>query len=170
MEIVYGLGVNVMDDEVIVKIFEVKGRLSDNLFIVYIGIKFQLDGIVKEILLVVEKLMVYFWLGLLIIILLRKEGILEKVMVGFNMVGVRMFDYLIVFVFIEEVNVFVVVLSVNCLGCLSLILVFYVYEDLNGKIVGIVDGGVIGVGVELIVIDCISMVLIILCLGGIMKE
>ena len=38
-----------MDDEAIAKIFEAKGRPSDNPLIVHIGTKSQLDGIVKEI-------------------------------------------------------------------------------------------------------------------------
>lgn len=36
IEIVYGFVVNVIDEEVVVKIYEVKGCLFDNLFIVYI--------------------------------------------------------------------------------------------------------------------------------------
>lgn len=50
-----------MDDEAIAKIFEAKGRPSDNPLIVHIGTKSQLDGIVKEIPPVAEKLMAHFW-------------------------------------------------------------------------------------------------------------
>ena len=49
-----------MDDEAIAKIFEAKGRPSDNPLIVHIGTKSQLDGIVKEIPPVAEKLMAHF--------------------------------------------------------------------------------------------------------------
>lgn len=59
-ETVYGLGANAMDDEAIAKIFEAKGRPSDNPLIVHIGTKSQLDGIVKEIPPVAEKLMAHF--------------------------------------------------------------------------------------------------------------
>ena len=62
-ETVYGLGANAMDDEAIAKIFEAKGRPSDNPLIVHIGTKSQLDGIVKEIPPVAEKLMAHFWPG-----------------------------------------------------------------------------------------------------------
>ena len=46
----------------------------------------------------------------------------------------------------------------------------HVYQDLNGKIAGIVDGGATGVGVESTVIDCTSEVPMILRPGGITKE
>ena len=59
-ETVYGLGANAMNDEAIAKIFEAKGRPTDNPLIVHIGTKSQLDGIVKEIPPVAEKLMEHF--------------------------------------------------------------------------------------------------------------
>ena len=104
-ETVYGLGANAMDDEAIAKIFEAKGRPSDNPLIVHIGTKSQLDGIVKEIPPVAEKLMAHFWPGPLTIILPRKEGISEKVTAGLNTVGVRMPDHPIALALIEEANV-----------------------------------------------------------------
>lgn len=73
-ETVYGLGANAMDDEAIAKIFQAKGRPSDNPLIVHIGTKSQLDGIVKEIPPVAEKLMAHFWPGPLTIICREKKG------------------------------------------------------------------------------------------------
>src|SRR6478672_11513340 len=74
-ETVYGLGANAMNDEAIAKIFEAKGRPSDNPLIVHIGSKSQLKGIVREIPEVAEVLMKHFWPGPLTIILPKKEGI-----------------------------------------------------------------------------------------------
>ena len=71
------LGANAMDDEAIAKIFEAKGRPSDNPLIVHIGTKSQLDGIVKEIPPVAEKLMAHFWPGPLTIILPRRRNFRE---------------------------------------------------------------------------------------------
>ena len=169
-ETVYGLGANAMDDEAIAKIFEAKGRPSDNPLIVHIGTKSQLDGIVKEIPPVAEKLMAHFWPGPLTIILPRKEGISEKVTAGLNTVGVRMPDHPIALALIEEANVPVAAPSANRSGRPSPTLASHVYEDLNGKIAGIVDGGATGVGVESTVIDCTSAVPTILRPGGITKE
>jgi len=138
-ETVYGLGANAMDDEAIAKIFEAKGRPSDNPLIVHIGTKSQLDGIVKEIPPVAEKLMAHFWPGPLTIILPRKEGISEKVTAGLNTVGVRMPDHPIALALIEEANVPVAAPSANRSGRPSPTLASHVYEDLNGKIAGIVE-------------------------------
>ncbi|MFB6727554.1 L-threonylcarbamoyladenylate synthase [Bacillus mobilis] len=169
-ETVYGLGANAMNDEAIAKIFEAKGRPSDNPLIVHIGTKSQLDGIVKEIPPVAEKLMEHFWPGPLTIILPRKEGISEKVTAGLNTVGVRMPDHPVALALIEEANVPVAAPSANRSGRPSPTLASHVYEDLNEKIAGIVDGGATGVGVESTVIDCTSEVPTILRPGGITKE
>ncbi|MED0824205.1 MULTISPECIES: L-threonylcarbamoyladenylate synthase [Bacillus cereus group] len=169
-ETVYGLGANAMNDEAIAKIFEAKGRPSDNPLIVHIGTKSQLDGIVKEIPPVAEKLMEHFWPGPLTIILPRKEGISEKVTAGLNTVGVRMPDHPVALALIEEANVPVAAPSANRSGRPSPTLASHVYEDLNEKIAGIVDGGATGVGVESTVIDCTSTVPTILRPGGITKE
>ncbi|PEW97758.1 threonylcarbamoyl-AMP synthase [Bacillus cereus] len=169
-ETVYGLGANAMDDEAIAKIFAAKGRPSDNPLIVHIGTKSQLDGIVRETPPVAEKLMEHFWPGPLTIILPRKEGISERVTAGLNTVGVRMPDHPVALALIEEANVPVAAPSANRSGRPSPTLASHVYEDLNGKIAGIVDGGATGVGVESTVIDCTSEVPTILRPGGITKE
>ena len=102
-ETVYGLGANAMDDEAIAKIFEAKGRPSDNPLIVHIGTKSQLDGIVKEIPPVAEKLMAHFGQELTII-LPRKKGF-QRGAAGLNTVGVRMPDHPVALALIEEANV-----------------------------------------------------------------
>ena len=169
-ETVYGLGANAMNDEAIAKIFEAKGRPSDNPLIVHIGSKSQLKGIVREIPEVAEVLMKHFWPGPLTIILPKKEGISEKVTAGLDTVGVRMPDHPVALALIEEANVPVAAPSANRSGRPSPTLASHVYEDLNGKIAGIVDGGATGVGVESTVIDCTSEVPTILRPGGITKE
>ncbi|KEK25502.1 L-threonylcarbamoyladenylate synthase [Bacillus gaemokensis] len=169
-ETVYGLGANAMNDEAIAKIFEAKGRPSDNPLIVHIGAKSQLEGIVREIPPVAEVLMKHFWPGPLTIILPKKEGISEKVTAGLDTVGVRMPDHPVALALIEEADVPVAAPSANRSGRPSPTLASHVYEDLNGKIAGIVDGGATGVGVESTVIDCTSEVPTILRPGGITKE
>lgn len=100
----------------------------------------------------------------------RKEGISERVTAGLNTVGVRMPDHPVALALIEEANVPVAAPSANRSGRPSPTLASHVYEDLNGKIAGIVDGGATGVGVESTVIDCTSTVPTILRPGGITKE
>ncbi|HEK9100984.1 TPA: threonylcarbamoyl-AMP synthase [Bacillus pseudomycoides] len=169
-ETVYGLGANAMNDEAIAKIFEAKGRPSDNPLIVHIGAKSQLGEIVREITPVAEVLMKHFWPGPLTIILPKKDGISEKVTAGLDTVGVRMPDHPVALALIEAANVPVAAPSANRSGRPSPTLASHVYEDLNGRIAGIVDGGATGVGVESTVVDCTSEVPTILRPGGITKE
>lgn len=169
-ETVYGLGANALSDEAVVKIFEAKGRPSDNPLIVHIGAKEQLSHIVTDIPPVAEELMKHFWPGPLTLVLPRKEGISEKVTAGLQTVGVRMPDHPVARALIEKANVPVAAPSANRSGRPSPTLASHVYEDLQGKIAGIVDGGATGVGVESTVLDCTSSVPTILRPGGITKE
>lgn len=169
-ETVYGLGANALSDEAVVKIFEAKGRPSDNPLIVHIGAKEQLAHIVSHIPPVADVLMKHFWPGPLTLVLPRKEGISEKVTAGLHTVGVRMPDHPVARALIEQANVPVAAPSANQSGRPSPTLASHVYEDLQGKIAGIVDGGATGVGVESTVLDCTSDIPTILRPGGITKE
>lgn len=100
IEIVYGFGVNVFLKDVVDKIFWVKGRFQDNLLIVYVFLKDMFEMCVEIIDERVYMFIERFWLGLFIIVLFKKDVILENVIVGFFIVGVRMFVNKIVFEFI----------------------------------------------------------------------
>lgn len=130
---VYGFGVNVKNIDVVKKIYKVKGWLSDNFLIVYIVDISQFDGLMGLVLEKVKILMKWFWFGVFMFILFCKSGVfLFCVMVGFEMVVIRMLDYLFVLVLICELGLLIVVFSVNLLGKLSLIKVEYVVYDLDG--------------------------------------
>lgn len=62
-ETVYGLGGNAKDDTAIRKIYEAKGRPSDNPLIVHIHDTDQLDDFVADISESTRKLMEAFWRG-----------------------------------------------------------------------------------------------------------
>lgn len=164
------MGVNVLDENVVKKIYEVKGRFSDNLLIVYIYEKEEVYDLVKDISDKVKFVIEKFWLGFIIIILNKKDIILYKISGGFDIVVIRMFFNVIVRVIIKEVGIFIVVFFVNILGCLFLIKVKYVYEEMNGRVDGIVLGGDSNFGLELIVLDLIEEIFMILRLGSIIKE
>ncbi|ENQ3079604.1 L-threonylcarbamoyladenylate synthase [Bacillus sp. WLY-B-L8] len=169
-ETVYGLGANALSDEAVAKIFEAKGRPSDNPLIVHIGTEEQLDGIVADIPPVANVLMKHFWPGPLTLVFPKKDGISEKVTAGLETVAVRMPDHPVALALIEAASVPVAAPSANRSGRPSPTLASHVYEDLDGKIAGIVDGGATGVGVESTVLDCTSEIPTILRPGGITKE
>ena len=90
-ETVYGLAANATDEEAVAKIYEAKGRPSDNPLIVHIHSKDQLKDFTYILDAPVEKLMQAFWPGPISFILPLKPGYLcRKVSGGLSSVAVRM--------------------------------------------------------------------------------
>lgn len=169
-ETVYGLGGNALSDEAIKKIYEAKGRPSDNPLIVHIANIHQLKNIVFEIPDQAKKLMDAFWPGPLTLILPKGNGVADSVTAGLNTVAVRMPSHPIAKALIEKAELPIAAPSANLSGKPSPTSAEHVYEDLNGRIPGIIDGGETGVGVESTVLDCSTSPLMILRPGGITQE
>ncbi|MFP3125413.1 L-threonylcarbamoyladenylate synthase [Ectobacillus funiculus] len=169
-ETVYGLGADATSDEAVAKIFEAKGRPSDNPLIVHIASKEQLDSMAAYIPPVAETLMEMFWPGPLTLLFPKKKSVSDKVTAGLSTVAVRMPAHPLALALIRQANVPVAAPSANRSGRPSPTLASHVYEDLNGRIPGIVDGGPTGIGVESTVLDCTGDIPVILRPGGITKE
>lgn len=169
-ETVYGLGADATSDEAVAKIFAAKGRPSDNPLIVHIALKEQLDSMAAYIPPVAETLMEMFWPGPLTLLFPKKESVSDKITAGLSTVAVRMPDHPLALALIRQANVPVAAPSANRSGRPSPTLASHVYEDLNGRIPGIVDGGPTGIGVESTVLDCTGDIPVILRPGGITKE
>ncbi|MDX8363680.1 L-threonylcarbamoyladenylate synthase [Cytobacillus sp. IB215665] len=169
-ETVYGLGANALSDEAVTKIFTAKGRPSDNPLIVHIAEKKQLYDIAKNVSDVALKLIDYFWPGPLTIVLMKKDGISDKVTTGLRTVAVRMPNHEIALQLIRTSQLPIAAPSANLSGRPSPTSAKHVHDDLNGKIAGILDGGLTGVGVESTVLDCTGQIPVILRPGGITKE
>lgn len=153
-ETVYGLGANAFSDEAVQKVFEAKGRPSDNPLIVHIAKVEQLTSLVTDITPVAKKCIDAFWPGPLTIILKRKEGLSTYVTAGLQTVGVRMPNHPVALALIEKANLPIAAPSANVSGKPSPTLARHVIEDLDGKIAGVIDAGPTGIGVESTVIDC----------------
>lgn len=169
-ETVYGLGANAFSDEAVQLIFQAKGRPSDNPLIVHIANNKQLDELVEEIPDGAKKLMEAFWPGPLTIILKSKKQVSKFVTAGLSTVGVRMPDHPVALALIEASGLPIAAPSANTSGKPSPTSAKHVFEDLNGRIAGIVDGGSTGVGLESTVIDCSQDVFTILRPGSITPE
>lgn len=169
-ETVYGLGANALSSLAVRKIFEAKGRPSDNPLIVHIANRKDLDKLVSELPFKAEKLMDAFWPGPLTLILPKKEGIAPEVTAGLNSVGIRMPDHAVALALIEQAGVPVAAPSANRSGRPSPTTAAHVQEDLQGRIAGVVDGGPTGVGVESTVLDVTVEPPMILRPGGVTKE
>lgn len=152
-ETVYGLGANALSDEAVSKIFEAKGRPSDNPLIVHIYDRKQLNDIAEEIPSDVEKLMDNFWPGPLTVILKKRPEIPDSVTAGLDTVGVRMPGNDTALKLLSMADVPIAAPSANISGRPSPTELSHCLLDMNGRVDAIIDGGPCSVGVESTVID-----------------
>lgn len=170
-ETVYGLGANAKSDEAVQKIYQAKGRPSDNPLIIHVANIKQVEEMVEEIPKSAQILMDRFWPGPLTILFPQKKGVLSPaVTANLPTVAIRMPNHPIALALIEAAQLPIAAPSANRSGKPSPTKASHVYDDLQGKIAAIIDGGETGVGVESTVIDCTENIPVILRPGGMTKE
>ena len=148
-ETVYGLGANARNDHAVQRIFDAKGRPSDNPLIVHIAHRWQLDEFVSEVNDTAVALMDVFWPGPLTLVLpLRGNTLSKHATAGLSTVAVRMPSHPIALALLNQANAPIAAPSANRSGRPSPTSAAHVKTDLEGKISGIVDGGPTGIGVE----------------------
>jgi L-threonylcarbamoyladenylate synthase len=169
-ETVYGLGANIFNESAIRKIFEAKGRPSDNPLIAHIADLNQLPGIVREIPAQAQKLIEAFFPGPLTLVLPKREQVPLIATAGLNTIGVRMPQHPIARQFLSACGVPLAAPSANLSGRPSPTTWQAVREDLNGRIACILKGDPAKVGLESTVVDCTGSVPVILRAGGVTLE
>ena len=169
-ETVYGLGADATCDEAVLKIFAAKGRPGDNPLIVHIGDTSQLDTVVSEVSDTAQRLMDVFWPGPLTVILPKHAGLSANVTAGLTSVGVRMPAHPVALELLRVAGLPIAAPSANVSGRPSPTKAAHVADDLDGKIAGIVDGGMAEIGLESTVIDCTVTPPLILRPGAVTKE
>lgn len=169
-ETVYGLAANALDGETVKKIFEAKGRPSDNPLIVHISDFSQWAELVTEIPEKAKRLTEKFWPGPLTVILPKSELIPDETSGRLDTVAVRMPSHPIAKAIIEKAGVPLAAPSANTSGKPSPTKAKYVTEDLFGKVDAIVDGGDCDVGVESTVISLAGEKPLLLRPGGVTVE
>jgi L-threonylcarbamoyladenylate synthase len=156
-ETVYGLGGDARNDEAVQGIFAAKGRPADNPLIVHIYDRKQLQQLVVAVEELAVQLMDAFWPGPLTIIMPVKRDVLSNyVTAGLHTVGIRMPDHPIALELMRQAGVPVAAPSANTSGRPSPTTAAHVYQDLQGKIAGIVDAGATGVGLESTVVELLG--------------
>lgn len=148
------MGADATNDQAIEKIYETKGRPSDNPLIAHVGNYKQLKQIVKEIPAYVEKLIHEFSPGPITYILKHNNVCSEKVTAGLDTIAVRIPAHPVALQLLNACNFPVAAPSANLSGKPSPTSAEHVFNDLSGKIPLIIDGGHTGVGLESTVIDC----------------
>lgn len=168
-ETVYGLAGNALLSDVAGKIFKTKGRPSDNPLIVHISDISQLYPLVKDVPKKAMLLAEHFWPGPLTMIFKKSELIPDAVSGGLDTVAIRLPDCEITQQIISR-SCPLAAPSANLSGSPSPTTAEHVFNDLNGKIPLIVDGGECRVGVESTVITFATDCPTILRPGGVTKE
>ena len=169
-ETVYGLAGNALKGQCVRKIYEAKGRPSDNPLIVHISDISQWAPLVKAIPESAIALAEKFWPGPLTIILPKSELIPDEICGGLDTVAVRMPSDEIARAIITKCGFPLAAPSANTSGKPSPTCAEHVKEDLDGKIEAIVDSGECSVGIESTVITLATDIPRLLRPGGITPE
>ncbi|MBE5906004.1 MAG: threonylcarbamoyl-AMP synthase [Lachnospiraceae bacterium] len=169
-ETVYGLGADALNKDASRKIYTAKGRPSDNPLIVHIAEISALEKIVTEVPEEARRLAEAFWPGPLTMCFYKKNIVPDETTGGLATVGVRMPNHPVALAFIKGAGGYIAAPSANTSGRPSPTLASHVYEDMNGRIPLILDGGAVGIGIESTIVDFTGDVISILRPGFITKE
>ena len=169
-ETVYGLGANGLDAAACVKIYEAKGRPSDNPLILHVADRAMIAMIAQEVTPMAEKLLAAFCPGPITLIMKRKKVVPDRITGGLNTVGIRMPENDIARAMIKAAGVPVAAPSANISGRPSPTTAAAVYHDMAGKIPLILDGGSCHFGVESTIVDTTGAKAVILRPGAITQE
>ena len=152
-ETVYGLGANALDEEAARKIYEAKGRPSDNPLIAHVARKEDVEQLVSHIPEAGQKLMDAYWPGPLTLVFPKSGIVPYGTTGGLETVAIRMPSDTIANRLIALAGVPIAAPSANTSGRPSPTTAEHVYQDMNGKIEMIVDGGPVGIGLESTIVD-----------------
>ncbi len=169
-ETVYGLGANALDEQAAARIYEAKGRPSDNPLIAHIAKRSDLEPLVKEIPEAAKKLMDAYWPGPLTLIFHKSSLVPYATTGGLDTVAVRMPDDAIARRLIELAGVPIAAPSANTSGRPSPTAADHVLQDMDGRIEMIVDGGPVGIGVESTIVDVTEEIPVLLRPGAVTME
>jgi L-threonylcarbamoyladenylate synthase len=169
-ETVYGLGANALDPSAVSKLFEIKGRPSDNPLIIHIADMKTLRTLVSQIPARANLIIKKFWPGPVTLVL-KKSKIVPKITTGgLSTVAIRMPRNNVALALIRKSALPIAAPSANISGRPSPTTATHVKDDLDGKIKLILDGGSTKIGIESTVIDMTQPTPMILRPGGISKE
>lgn len=169
-ETVYGLGANALDEEAAKKTYAAKGRPSDNPLIVHIADLEDLDEIVESVPQEAILLAQQFWPGPLTMIFQKSSIVPYGTTGGLETVAVRMPKDPIALKLILAAGGYVSAPSANTSGRPSPTDAKHVWNDLNGKIDMILDGGNVEIGLESTILDMTVTPPMILRPGAITEE
>lgn len=141
-ETFYGLGADARNEAAIEKIFAVKGRDFNNPILVVIGDREHMDSFAQEIPAEAQTLMDRFWPGPLTIVFRAAPSVSPKLTAGSGKIGIRLTSHPVAMAISKRLGGPVTATSANLSGAPECSTAAEVLSQLEGKIDGIVDGGI----------------------------
>ncbi len=169
-ETVFGIGVDATNEAAVSKLFEAKGRPSNNPLIVHLDDGSHWARAASELPRVAEALLDRFCPGPLSLVLPKLPTISDQVTAGLSTVGVRIPDHAIAREILRIAAVPVAAPSANRSGRPSGTTWQAVAEDLDGRIDAIFKADSTTIGIESTVVDCSGPLPVVLRPGAITLE
>ena len=155
-ETVFGLGALVTDVQAITGIFQAKGRPADHPLIAHVAPASSLEGWVRDVTPVMQKLMDAFWPGPLTLVVPKGPNMPLEVTGGQQSVGIRCPSHPVAVELLKAVGVPVAAPSANRFGKVSPTRAQHVIDELNGRISYVLDGDMPTVGIESTIVSLLN--------------
>ena len=169
-ETVYGLAGAGVSSTAVKKIFEIKGRPSDNPLIAHVHKKYDLNKLVYIEQPYVKTLIKKFMPGPLTLVFKSKGVVVEEAVCCGETLAVRMPKHKGCQKLLKAINLPLVAPSANISKHTSPVTATHVFNDLDGKLELILDGGKCAGGIESTVLDVTDKIPRILRAGLVTKE
>ncbi len=152
-ETVYGLGADALNANAVLALFAAKKRPLDNPPIIHVENLSNVYKLADEISPKAELLMKQFWPGPLTLVFKKYPTVPDVTTAGLETVAIRMPKNNVALALIKASRCPIAAPSANLSGKPSPTSAKHVFDDLNGRIDAILDGGPTQIGVESTVLD-----------------
>lgn len=169
-ETVYGLAANALNEDAVLKIFSVKDRPHFDPLIIHTHSKDAIKNYVEEVPALAEKLINAFMPGPITVLLKKKNIIPDLVTSGLDNVAIRIPNHALTLDLLKQLNFPLAAPSANPFGYISPTTAQHVFDQLQGKIPYILDGGATNVGVESTIVGFENDEPVVYRLGGLAVE
>ena len=169
-ETVYGLGADARSDSAVRHIFELKGRPQNNPLIVHVHKDFDISTLVDSIPPYARALAKAFLPGPITMVYPSTGKVSALVSCGLNTLAVRVPSSETAQAFLRAVDIPIAAPSANVSKHISPVTAQHVFEDFEGRIPLILDGGRCEGGIESTVLDCTGEEPLILRAGLVTRE
>jgi len=169
-ETVYGLAANALDPAAVVQIFEIKNRPAFDPLIVHVTGVDQAERYAADFPEPLRRLAGQFWPGPLTVLVPKRNVVPDIVTSGLPRVGLRAPAHPITQTLLQALHFPLAAPSANPFGYISPTKAQHVYDQLQGKIPYILDGGPCAVGVESTIVGYEDGQVVVYRLGGLALE